>query len=36
MCDEYTIYCAVESVSDVCLYHMLDDKGNEKEINIST
>lgn len=35
MCDEYTIYCAVESVSDVCVYHMLDDKGNEKEINIS-
>ena len=35
MRDEYTIYCAVESVSDVCVYHMLDDKGNEKEINIS-
>lgn len=35
MHDEYTIYCAVESVSDVCVYNMLDDKGNEKEINIS-
>ena len=35
MRDEYTIYCAVESVSDVCVYHMLDDKGDEKEINIS-
>ena len=35
MCDKYTIYCAVESVSDVCMYKMLDDKGNEKEINIS-
>ena len=33
--NEYTIYCAVESVSDVCVYKMLDDKGKEKEINIS-
>lgn len=35
MRNEYTIYCAVESVSDVCVYKMLDDKGNEKHINIS-
>ena len=35
MRNEYTIYCAVESVSDVCIYKMLDDKGNEQEINIS-
>lgn len=35
ICNEYTIYCAVESASDVCVYKMLDDKGNEKEINIS-
>ena len=35
ICNEYTIYCAVESVSDICVYKMLDDKGNEKEINIS-
>lgn len=33
--NEYTIYCAIESVSDVCVYNMFDDKGNEKEINIS-
>ena len=33
--NEYTIYCAVESVSDICVYKMLDNKGNEKEINIS-
>ena len=33
--NEYTIYCAVESVSDICVYNMLDDKGNVKEINIS-
>ena len=35
MRNEYTIYCAVESVSDVCVYIMLEDKGNVKEINIS-
>ena len=35
ICNEYTIYCAVESVSDICVYKMLDNKGNEKEINIS-
>ena len=35
MRDEYTIYCAVESVSDTCVYKMFDNKGNEKEINIS-
>lgn len=35
MRNEYTIYCAVESVSDVCIYKILDDDGNEKEINIT-
>lgn len=33
--NEYTIYCAVESVSDVCVYKMFGNDGNEKEINIS-
>lgn len=33
--NEYIIYCSVESVSDICVYKMFDDKGNEKEINIS-
>lgn len=33
--EEFIIYCAVESCSDVCVYKMFDDNGNEKEINIS-
>lgn len=33
--NEYTIYCAIESVSDVCVYKLFDDSGNEKEIIIS-
>jgi hypothetical protein len=33
---EYTIYCAVESVTDICVYNMFDNKGNKKEINISS
>lgn len=35
MRNEYTIYCAVESVSDICVYKMFDEKMNEKEICIS-
>lgn len=35
MRNEYTIYCSVESVSDICVYKMFDDNRNEKEINIS-
>ena len=33
--NEYTIYCAVESVSDVCVYKMFDENMNEKDICIS-
>ena len=34
--NEYTIYCAVESVSDVCVYKMFDDKyASEKFLYIS-
>lgn len=33
--DEYTIYCAVESVSDVCVYKMFDENGKEVDITIS-
>ena len=33
--DEYTIYAAIESVSDVMVFHMYDDKGNEVDIQIS-
>ena len=32
---EYIIYCAVESVSDTCVYKMFDTDGNEKEICIT-
>lgn len=32
--DEYTIYCAVESCSDICVYKMFDDSGNEHDISI--
>lgn len=32
---EYIIYCAVESVSDICVYKMFDTDGNEKEIYIT-
>jgi len=35
MRNEYTIYCAVESVSDVCVYKMFDENMNEKDICIS-
>ena len=35
MRNEYTIYCAVESVSDVCVYKMLDENMKEKDICIS-
>jgi hypothetical protein len=33
--NEYTIYCAVDSTVDMCVYKMLDDKGNEKDISIA-
>lgn len=33
--NEYTIYCAVESVSDICVYKMFDKNGKEKKISIS-
>ena len=32
--NEYTIYCAYESVSDVCVYKMLDSDGKECDICI--
>ena len=35
MRNEYTIYCAVESVSDICSYKMLDSEGKEHDICIS-
>lgn len=33
--NEYMIYCAVESCSNVCVYRMLNKKGNEVNISIS-
>ena len=33
--NEYTLYCAVESVSDICVYKMFDSKGNERDITVS-
>ena len=35
MHDEYTIYCAVDSTADVCIYKMYDEKGKEKDISIA-
>ena len=35
MCNQYTIYCAVESVSDVCVYKMFDENMKKKDICIS-
>lgn len=35
MRNEYTIYCAVESVSDVCVYKMFDENMKKKDICIS-
>lgn len=33
--DEYTIYAAIESVSDVMVFHMYNDKDKEVDIQIS-
>ena len=33
--NEYIIYCAVESCSNVCMYKMFDNKGREVSISIS-
>lgn len=35
MRNEYTIYSAVESVSDIRVYKMFDENMNEKDISIS-
>lgn len=32
--EEYTIYCAIESVTNTCVYKMFDDKGKERDIVI--
>lgn len=32
--NEYTIYCAVESVSDICCYQMSNEKGEFRNITI--
>lgn len=34
--NEYTIYCAYESVSDVCVYKMFDSNGKQCDICISS
>ena len=33
--EEFMIYCAVESCSDVCVYKMFNEKGEEVNISIS-
>jgi len=33
--EDYIIYCAVESVSDTCVYKMFDVSGKEHDISIS-
>ena len=33
--NEYIIYCAVESCSNICMYKMFDSKGREVSISIS-
>lgn len=33
--NEYTIYCAYESVSDVCVYKMFNSEGEQRDICIS-
>lgn len=32
--EEYTIYCAIESVTDTCVYKMFDENGKERDIVI--
>lgn len=33
--EEYMIYCAVESCSDICVYKMFNENGEEVDISIS-
>ena len=35
MDEEYTIYCALESCTDICVYKMFDKDGKERDICIS-
>lgn len=33
--EEFTIYSAVESISDICVYKMFNENGNEVDISVS-